>query len=117
MQLEFPVSTSANPSGPSHARFQFCVESGEGQNCEDLRSTRSMGLGPGSNWPAVHPACQRACCVSHTRRWWHSAMQWAGWHRQIFLLDKSRHPFHFIYGEWRREEAGRTGPNGDEGAD
>lgn len=41
----------------------------------------------------------------------------AGWHTQIFLLDKSRHPFHFIYGEWRREEAGRAGPNGEEGAD
>lgn len=61
---------------------------------------------PASVLDACHTATMVALCST-----------WAGWHARVFLLDKSRHPFHFIYGEWRREEAGKTGPNGEEGAD
>lgn len=116
MQLEFPVSTSANPYGAVPCEIPILSGSGEGQHCEDLRSTRWMGSGPGSNWPVVPPVCQRACCVSHTTMVALCNTR-AVWHAQDFLLDKSRHPFHFIYGEWRREEEGKTGPNGEEGAD
>lgn len=66
MQLEFPVSTPANPSRAVPCESPILSGSGEGQHCEDLRSTRWTGYGPGSNRHVVEPACQRARCVSHS---------------------------------------------------
>lgn len=103
MQLEFPVSTSANPSEPSHARFQFCLGLGKGNIAKicDLPGQWAVDqgrIGPSSS----QPASLLAAC--HTRRWCHSAIQWGGLAYTNFPLGQVSSPVSFYL--WRMAAGG-----------
>lgn len=116
MQLELPVSTSANPYGAVPCENPILSGLGKGNIAKICDLPGGWALDRGRNGLlSLQPASLLAAC--HTRRWCHSAIHGRFGTHECSSWTKSRHPFHFIYGEWRREEAGKTGPNGEEGAD
>lgn len=114
MQLEFPVSTPANPLGDVPCESPILSGSGEGQHCEDLRSTRRVGcgtrvrIGPVGTLSTQRASVLVAAC--HTRRWWHSAIRGRVGRHKISSWASLVTRFILFMANGGGRRAGRTGP-------